>query len=90
MSQNSRSDDKLSVIIVTYNRCSDLRDSLDALCSMNVAPLEIIVVDSNSSDGTRELVKNYPVKFIAIKERSMVRAKKCRFKTSQRRHSSVC
>ena len=75
MSQNSRSDDKLSVIIVTYNRCNDLRDSLDALCSMNVAPLEIIVVDSNSSDGTRELVKNYPVKFITIKERSMVRAR---------------
>jgi GT2 family glycosyltransferase len=65
----------LSVIIVTYNRCNDLKDSLNALCSMNVDPTEIIVVDSNSSDGTCELVKKYPVKFITIKERSMVRAR---------------
>ena len=65
----------LSVIIVTYNRCNDLKDSLNALCSMNVEPTEIIVVDSNSSDGTCELVKNFPVKFIKIKEKSMVRAR---------------
>jgi glycosyltransferase involved in cell wall biosynthesis len=42
---------------------------------MNVEPTEIIVVDSNSSDGTYELVKKYPVRFITIKERSMVRAR---------------
>jgi glycosyltransferase involved in cell wall biosynthesis len=65
----------LSVIIVTYNRCNDLRESLDSLFSMNEPPSEIIVVDSNSTDDTHELVKNYPLKFININERSMVKAR---------------
>lgn len=76
MLQNNQIEkNRLSVIIVTYNRCNDLRDSLRAICSMDLAPNEIIVVDSNSADGTHELVKSYPVKFINIKERSMVKAR---------------
>jgi GT2 family glycosyltransferase len=65
----------LSVVIVTYNRCNDLRESLDSLFSMNEPPSEVIVVDSNSTDDTHELVKNYPLKFININERSMVKAR---------------
>lgn len=42
---------------------------------MNEPPSEIIVVDSNSTDNTHELVKNYPLKFININERSMVKAR---------------
>jgi GT2 family glycosyltransferase len=42
---------------------------------MNEPPSEIIVVDSNSTDDTHELVKNYPLKFININERSMVKAR---------------
>ena len=66
---------KLSVIIVTYNRGYDLKESLDALFKQEEPPYEIIVVDSNSSDNTHEIIKKYPVQFININERSMVKAR---------------
>jgi GT2 family glycosyltransferase len=66
---------KLSVVIVTYNRCNDLEECLNSLLNLNEPPSEIIVVDSNSNDGTHELVKRYPLKFVNIKERSMVKAR---------------
>jgi len=66
---------KLSVVIVTYNRRNDLKECLNSLLNLNEPPSEIIVVDSNSNDGTHELVKEYPLKFVNIKERSMVKAR---------------
>lgn len=70
---------KLSVVIVTYNRRKDLEECLNSLLSLNEPPSEIIVVDSNSTDGTHELVKRYPLKFVNIKERSMVKARNIGF-----------
>lgn len=66
---------KLSVVIVTYNRGNDLKESIEALLKLNVSPYEIIVVDSCSTDSTPQLVKKYPVKFISINQRSMVAAR---------------
>jgi glycosyltransferase involved in cell wall biosynthesis len=66
---------KLSVVVVTYNRCRDLQESLNCLLALKKTPYEIIVVDSNSTDCTHDVVKEYPVKFINIKERSMVKAR---------------
>ena len=66
---------KLSVVIVTRNRCEDLEECLNSLLAMNEPPSEIIVVDSNSTDGTPELVKRFPAKYISINEKSMVRAR---------------
>jgi GT2 family glycosyltransferase len=73
----------LSVIIVTYNRCKDLAECLDSLFNLNEPPSEVIVVDSNSTDGTHKLVKNYQLKFINIKERSMVRARNIGFQNAK-------
>jgi GT2 family glycosyltransferase len=70
---------KLSVVIVTHNRCKDLEESLNSLFSLNETPSEIIVVDSHSTDDTHELVKRYPLKFININERSMVKARNMGF-----------
>jgi len=66
---------RLSVIIVTYNRCKDLEECLDSLLKFKETPNEIIVVDSNSTDGTRDLVGKYPLEYINIDERSMVKAR---------------
>jgi GT2 family glycosyltransferase len=71
---------KLSVVIVTYNRCKDLGECLNSLRSLDEPVDEIIVVDSNSTDSTHELVKNYPVKIININERSMVKARNIGFR----------
>jgi glycosyltransferase involved in cell wall biosynthesis len=49
-----------SVLICTYNRVALLRETLDALYAA-VRPrecrVELVVVDNNSSDGTREVVR---------------------------------
>lgn len=73
----------LSVIIVTYNRHKDLKECLDSLLNLEQPPKEIIVVDSNSTDGTHELAKNYPIKFINIKQRSMVKARNVGYKNAK-------
>jgi len=66
---------KLSVVIVTYNRCNDLKECIDSIFGMKELPHEVIIVNSFSNDGTDKLVRGYPVKYIRIPERSMVRAR---------------
>ena len=50
---------KLSVILPTYNRAGSLKRALSALLRQHADPgaYEIIVVDNNSTDGTRHLVE---------------------------------
>lgn len=48
-----------SVIVCTYNRAASLHDTLQALRALHVPSdrsWEVVVVDNNSRDGTRELV----------------------------------
>jgi glycosyltransferase involved in cell wall biosynthesis len=56
----------LSCIVATYNRCQSLEDTLKALLAQKTAPgitTEIIIVDNNSSDGTKQLVEQYQQRF---------------------------
>ena len=48
-----------SVIVVTHNRASVLRDTLAALARIEYArPWEVIVVDNNSTDETARVVED--------------------------------
>jgi glycosyltransferase involved in cell wall biosynthesis len=49
----------VSVVLCTYNRSSLLADALDALVNQadGTPPYEVIVVDNNSSDGTRDVIE---------------------------------
>jgi glycosyltransferase involved in cell wall biosynthesis len=52
----------ISVIVCTYNRASSLRKTLESLGQMLVPPdltWELIVVDNNSTDSTREAVREF-------------------------------
>jgi glycosyltransferase involved in cell wall biosynthesis len=56
----------ISAIISTYNRCESLRDTLDSLSLQELNDsfnYEVIVVDNNSKDRTKETVSNYIPKF---------------------------
>jgi glycosyltransferase involved in cell wall biosynthesis len=48
---------KLSVVIPCYNEAATIEDLLKAVRSSPYAPLEVIVVDDGSTDGTRELLE---------------------------------
>ncbi len=51
----------ISVVICTYNRDSILTRVLDSIQAQSLAPkyYEVIVVDNNSTDNTREISKEY-------------------------------
>ena len=57
---------KYSVVIATYNRCQDLRDTLASLAGLRPDGMwEVIVVDNNSTDATRTVVESAAVWFPA-------------------------
>lgn len=52
----------ISVIICTYNRCNDLRDVLESLerqVGTEEISWEVIVVDNNSTDATKDVVDEF-------------------------------
>ncbi len=62
----------ISVIIPTYNRCSDLRRTLEGFEAQQIdgVPLEVVVVDDGSTDDTAEFLSTYaPQRFRLIRER---------------------
>ena len=54
-------DGVLSVVVPIYNEAATVRTALDAILAKQVSGwrLEIILVESNSTDGTREIVRTY-------------------------------
>jgi glycosyltransferase involved in cell wall biosynthesis len=57
---------KVSVIVPVKNGATHIRELLDSLMQVDYDRdmLEIIVVDGNSTDNTREIVSQYPVKLL--------------------------
>ena len=49
----------LSIIIVTYNSIKDVAKCIASIQKSTIMPYEIIVVDNNSSDGTRDLLRQF-------------------------------
>jgi hypothetical protein len=59
---------KISLVLISYNRKDDIKKSIESMLAQTTKPDEIIVVDNNSADGTKEMVmKNFPkVKLIIL------------------------
>lgn len=54
----------VSIIICTYNRCEQLRKTIESLLNLKYDSYEIIVVDNNSTDATASIAKEYPVRYV--------------------------
>lgn len=50
----------VSIVIPAYNEESQLPACLDAIARQTVKPLEVIVVDNNSTDNTAAIARRYP------------------------------
>jgi glycosyltransferase involved in cell wall biosynthesis len=50
----------VTIIIPTYNRVTILPDAIESALNQTYANKQIIVIDDGSTDGTAELLKNYP------------------------------
>ena len=58
---------KITVILCTYNRCQSLAKTLDSIASSQVPDSinwEVLVVDNNSSDSTRESVGGFCSRYV--------------------------
>jgi len=56
----------ISVIVATYNRCEDLKKFLDTLLTQEIPQdftYEIIIIDNNSKDMTKDVIDNYSGRF---------------------------
>ncbi len=49
---------KVSVVIPTYNRVTNIQTGIDSVLGQTFSDLEVIVVDDGSSDGTREILRD--------------------------------
>lgn len=59
MKNKSLLSEKIGVVIVTYNRLEKLKKALEAYENQKMKPSVIIVVDNNSTDGTKDYLKNW-------------------------------
>ena len=50
---------KLSIITVNYNNCSGLKRTLDSVLSQSCKDYEWVVIDGESTDGSRELIERH-------------------------------
>jgi glycosyltransferase involved in cell wall biosynthesis len=53
----------VSVVIPTYNHRAFVRDTLSSVVSQSYSPLEIIVTDDGSSDGTQDIIKEFAASY---------------------------
>ncbi len=58
---------KYAIVIPAYNESSFIGVTLDSLIAQTLLPIEVIVVDDNSSDNTAAIVRDYTKKHSWIK-----------------------
>lgn len=59
-----------SIVVLTYNRCLDLKRCLDSLTQQTLKDFEVIVIDNGSFDETSTLLCEYPVRVIRDRRRN--------------------
>src|ERR1044072_3154665 len=81
---------RFSVIIATYNRAEELGKTLESLKGLESSgPWEVIIVDNNSSDNTREVVLErvesfpLPLRYVMEKEQGRSAALNAGIRTAQ-------
>lgn len=58
---------KYSIVIRCYNEGQHIEKLLSGILNQSVSDLEIIIVDSGSTDDTLEIASRYPTKIVSIK-----------------------
>lgn len=74
----------VSIVIPVYNEATHLGACLAAISGQTVQPLEVIVVDNNSTDGTAEVARQFPfVRLITEKKQGVIHARTTGFNAAR-------
>ncbi len=74
----------VSIVIPVYNEAEHLKACLEAIAAQSIAPLEVIVVDNNSTDGTAEVAAGFSfATVIKEKKQGVVYARNRGFKAAK-------
>lgn len=66
-SEQQRGEPAVTVLMVVRNEAANLGRALEALFAQEgVGPLQVVVVDSGSTDGTPAIARSYPVELVEI------------------------
>lgn len=66
---------KISVVIPAYNEEKNIGICIEHVLNQTIKADEIIVVDNNSTDSTKEVIKTYPVKYVLEKDQGIIPAR---------------
>ncbi len=74
----------VSIVIPVYNEADHLAACLEAIAAQSVKPLEVIVVDNNSTDSSVVIASSFPfVKVITEKKQGVVHARNLGFNSAK-------
>ncbi len=65
----------ISIIVCSYNGSATIRDCMEGIQKLNYPNFEVIVVNDGSTDNLAEIVKEYPVNLITIKNGGLSNAR---------------
>ncbi len=62
--KQSGSDDLVTVIIPCYNGAAYLAEAIQSGLTQSHSPVEVLVIDDGSTDGSAEIAQGYPIRYI--------------------------
>lgn len=57
---------KISIITVCFNSASTLQETIDSVLSQTYPNIQYIIIDGNSTDGTKDIIKKYEGKIADV------------------------
>jgi glycosyltransferase involved in cell wall biosynthesis len=74
----------LTIVIPVFNEQNHLKTCLEAIAAQTVVPDEVLVIDNNSTDNSRQIAKQFPfVRLLNEKKQGVLFAKNTGFKSAK-------